>query len=77
VQIHVGSARNSGHLVVFQQGNKGSGPVIGRLIVPCVTAFIFCCHCHHYHRPFLMVVAVGMAVAAVGVAVVGMAVWMA
>ncbi len=52
VQIYLGSARNCGHLVIFQQGNKGSGPVIGRLIAFCVAAFIFCRHCHHCHRLF-------------------------
>jgi hypothetical protein len=28
-------------LVIFQKGNKGSGPVIGRLIAPYAAAFIF------------------------------------
>jgi hypothetical protein len=78
VQIYLGSARNCGHLVIFQQENKGGGPVIGRLIALCVAAFIFRRPCHHCHRPFLVVVAVGVAVAAVGVAMaVGMAVGVA
>jgi hypothetical protein len=32
-------------IVIFQQGNKGGKPVIGRLIMPCASASIFrhCC----------------------------------
>jgi hypothetical protein len=49
-------------LAIFQKGNKGCKPVIGRLIAPCTAAFIFHHCCHRHHWPFLVAVAVGMAV---------------
>jgi hypothetical protein len=39
-------------LVIFQQGNKGSGPVIGWSKAPSAATSIFCRHCHCRHWVF-------------------------